>query len=129
MTPKCILCPQQWHCECELWHSSSAAMITAVIKWKLGHNFGCWLSDIFLCVLPISLVGFSSFSSIFLLEKILFNSCCLETKSSGSHKRRKRKPEKPLRRETREAEGNWKAECWELKERNILWKDKEKHSA
>ena len=130
---KCILYPQQWPCQCELWHSSLAAMAVALIELELKHDLGCWPSDFFLCVLTISPMGFSNFHFFVGIIFHSINTFLLAAKSSGWNKRRKGKTRKDYWAEwsggkillSWEEGGQWKAECWELKERKIIKKAKE----
>ena len=125
--------PQQWPCQCELWHSSLAAMAVALIELELKHDLGCWPSDFFLCVLTISPMGFSNFHFFVGIIFHSINTFLLAAKSSGWNKRRKGKTRKGYWAEwsggkillSWEEGGQWKAECWELKERKIIKKAKE----
>lgn len=53
----------------------------------------------------------------------------MQPRALAHTKGEKERPEKATEQSVREAGGNWKAECWELKERKILKKDKGKYSA
>ena len=54
----------------ESWNSSSAAMTSDLIELELGHVFGYWLSDFFLCILPISPVDFSNSPNISVFKPV-----------------------------------------------------------